>query len=60
MFLLDRTEELFNEMLDKYDPELILGALDEMSRMSKNEFIGLGKVCEIINGSEEDKNHQPD
>lgn len=60
---MDRSEELFNEMLDKYDPELILGALDEMSRMSKNELIALGKVCESINraeAAEEAKNHQPD
>ena len=47
-------------MLDKYDPELILGALDEMSRMSKNELIALGKVCEIIDRAEKAKNHQPD
>lgn len=60
MNVLDKTEELFNEMLDKYDPELILGALDEMSRMNKNEFIAIGKVCEFKNGAEEDKNHQPD
>lgn len=60
MIRVDRSEELFNEMLDKYDPELILGALDEMSRMSKNELIALGKVCESINRAEEAKNHQPD
>lgn len=59
MVLLVRTEELFKEMLDKYDPELILNALDEMSRMGKKELIALGKSCEIINRAEEDKNHQP-
>lgn len=57
---LDRTEELFNEMLDKYNPELILGALDEMSRMSKEQLIELRNRCEVMNKEEEAKNHQPD
>ena len=39
-------------MVDKYDPELIRGALDEMSRMIKNELIALGKVCESINAED--------
>ncbi|WP_419962130.1 hypothetical protein [Psychrobacillus sp. BM2] len=58
--MMDRTEELFNEMLDKYDPELILGALDEMSRMGKEQLIELRNVCEKMNIAEEAKNHQPD
>ncbi|MEK3977907.1 hypothetical protein MKY37_02330 [Psychrobacillus sp. FSL K6-2836] len=43
---MDKTEELFNEMLDRYDPELILGALDEMSRMGKEQLIELRNLCE--------------
>ncbi len=58
--MMDRTEELFNEMLDKYDPELILGALDEMSRMGIGQLIELRNLCEIMNKAEEAKNHQPD
>lgn len=60
---LDRTEELFNKLLDEHPPELILGALDEMSRMNRNELLALSKLCEIINraeAAEEAKNHQPD
>ena len=49
---LDRTEELFNKLLDEHPPELILGALDEMARMPKEELIALGKLCEIINRAE--------
>lgn len=56
---LDKIEELFNEMLDKYDPELILGALDEMSRMGKEQLIELRNLGEIINKAEA-KNHRPD
>ena len=56
---LDRTEELFNKLLDEHPPELILGALDEMSRMNREELLALGEVCEIINRGEEFKNHQP-
>lgn len=58
--MMDRTEELFNEMLAKYDPELILGALDEMSRMGKEQLIELRNLCEITNKAKEAKNHQPD
>lgn len=62
---LDRTEELFNKLLDEHPPELILGALDEMSRMNRNELLALSKLCEIINRAEaaeadKAKNHQPD
>lgn len=59
---LDRTEELFNKLLDEHPPELILGALDEISRMNRNELLALGKLCEIINRAEDAKakNHQPD
>ncbi|MER2171840.1 MAG: hypothetical protein ABS938_14555 [Psychrobacillus psychrodurans] len=57
---MDRTEELFNKLLDEHPPELVLGALDEMSRMNKEELIALGKLCEVINRAEEAKNHQPD
>lgn len=60
MKVLDRTEELFNEMLDKYDPELILGALDEMSRMNKDQLIDFRNRCEAMNNEEEAKNHQLD
>lgn len=60
MKVLDRTEELFNKLLDEHPPELVLGALDEMSRMNKEELIALGKLCEVINRAEEAKNHQPD
>lgn len=60
MNVLDRTEELFTEMLDKYGPELILGALDKMSRMSKVQIEALANVCEVYNRVEEAKNHQPD
>ncbi|SFN14368.1 hypothetical protein [Psychrobacillus psychrodurans] len=56
---LDRTEELFNKLLDEHPPELILGALDEMSRMSRNELLALSELCEVINRVEA-KNHQPD
>lgn len=57
---MDRTEELFNKLLDEHPPELVLGALDEMSRMNREELIALGKLCEVINRAEEAKNHQPD
>ncbi|MCZ8541946.1 hypothetical protein M9R85_16875 [Psychrobacillus psychrodurans] len=56
---MDRTEELFNKLLDEHPPELILGALDEMSRMSRNELLALSELCEVINRVEA-KNHQPD
>lgn len=59
MKVLDRTEELFNKLLDEHPPELVLGALDEMSRMNRDELIALGKLCEVINRAEEAKNHQP-
>lgn len=59
MRVLDRTEELFNKLLDEHPPELVLGALDEMSRMNRDELIALGKLCEVINRAEEAKNHQP-
>ncbi|MEK4085584.1 hypothetical protein MKZ20_17400 [Psychrobacillus sp. FSL K6-2684] len=55
---MDRTEELFNKLLDEHPPELVLGALDEMSRMNREELIALGKLCEVINRVEA-KNHQP-
>lgn len=63
MNVLDRTEELFNKLLDEHPPELILGALDEMARMSKEELVALGKLCEMINRAEAEeaekaKNHQ--
>lgn len=60
MKVLDRTEELFNKLLDEHPPELVLGALDEMSRMNREELIALGKLREVINRAEEAKNHQPD
>lgn len=59
MKVLDRTEELFNKLLDEHPPELVLGALDEMSRMNREELLALGKLCEVINRAEEAKNHQP-
>jgi hypothetical protein len=63
--VLDRTEELFNKLLDEHPPELVLGALDEMSRMNREELIALGKLCEVINRAEaaeveKAKEHQPD
>lgn len=65
MKVLDRTEELFNKLLDEHPPELVLGALDEMSRMNRGELIALGKLCEVINRAEaadveKAKKHQPD
>ena len=60
---MDRTEELFNKLLDEHPPEVILGALDEMSRMNRDELVALGNLCEIIDraeAAEEAKNHQPD
>ena len=65
MNVLDRTEELFNKLLDEHPPELILGALDEMARMPKEELLALGKLCEIINRAEaaeaeKAENHQLD
>ncbi|SEM12082.1 hypothetical protein SAMN04487786_1065 [Paenisporosarcina quisquiliarum] len=65
MKVLDRTEELFNKLLDEHPPELVLGALDEMSRMNREELIALGKLCEVINRAEAEevekaKEHQPD
>ncbi len=65
MKVLDRTEELFNKLLDEHPPELVLGALDEMSRMNREELIALGKLCEVINRAEaaeveKAKEHQPD
>jgi len=62
--VLDRAEELLNKLMDEHPPELILGALDEMARMPKEELIALGKLCEIINRAaaaevEKAKNHQP-
>ncbi|QUG41232.1 hypothetical protein KD050_18435 [Psychrobacillus sp. INOP01] len=56
---MDRTEELFNKLLDEHPPELILGALDEMSRMKREELLALGKLCKIIDRAEA-KSHQPD
>lgn len=60
MKVLDRTEELFNKLMDEHPPELILGALDEMSRMNRNELLSLGS--KNINRVEaaEAQNHQPD
>lgn len=60
MKVLDRTEELFNQLMDEHPPELILGALDEMSRMNRNELLSLGS--KNINRVEaaEAQNHQPD
>lgn len=60
MKVLDRTEELFNKLMDEHPPELILGALDEMSRMNRNELLSLGN--KNINRVEatEAQNHQPD
>lgn len=55
---LDRTEEVFYKLLDEHPPELILGALNEMSRMNKKELLVLGNLCEVKN-IVEDKNHQP-
>ena len=65
MKVLDRTEELFNKLLDEHPPELVLGALDEMSRMNREELIALDKLCEVINRAEaaeieKAKEHQPD
>lgn len=57
---LDRSEELFNKLLDEHPPELILGALDEMSRMNREELLVLGELCEVMNKDEEVENHQPD
>lgn len=60
MKVLDRTEELFNKLMDEHPPELILGALDEMSRMNRNELLSIGS--KNINRVEaaEAENHQPD
>lgn len=60
MKVLDRTEELFNKLMDEHPPELILGALDEMSRMNRNELLSLGS--KNINRVEvaEAQNHQSD
>ena len=60
MKVLDRTEELFNKLMDEHPPELILSALDEMSRMNRNELLSLGS--KNINRVEatEAQNHQPD
>lgn len=60
MKVLDRTEELFNKLMDEHPPELILGALDEMSRMNRNELLSIGS--KNINRVEaaETENHQPD
>ena len=55
---LDRTEEVFYKLLEEHSPELILGALDEMSRMNKKELLVLSNLCEVKN-IVEDKNHQP-
>ncbi|MEK4083748.1 hypothetical protein [Psychrobacillus sp. FSL K6-1415] len=62
---MDRTEELFNKLLDEHPPELVLGALDEMSRMNREELVALDKLCEVINRAEaaeieKAKEHQPD
>lgn len=37
-----------------------VGALDEMSLMSIGQLIELRNVCEIMNETEEARNHQPD
>ncbi len=60
MKVLDRNEELFNKLMDEHPPELILGALDEMSRMNRNELLSIGS--KNINRVEaaEAENHQPD
>ena len=64
MDLLDRTEELFNKLLDEHPPELILGALDEMLQMNRNELLAFGTINRVDAGevekAEKDKNHQPD
>ena len=65
MKVVDRTEKLFNKLLDEHPPELVLGALDEMSRMNREELIALDKLCEVINRAEaaeieKAKEHQPD
>lgn len=39
MNVLDRTEELLNKLLDEHSLEVILGALEEMSRMNREELI---------------------
>ncbi|QGM30541.1 hypothetical protein GI482_09215 [Bacillus sp. N3536] len=36
---MDRTEELLNKLLDEHSLEVILGALEEMSRMNREELI---------------------
>ena len=57
MNVLNRTEELFNKLLDEHPPELILGALDEMARMLKEELIAPGMK---LQKSKKLKIHQPD
>ncbi|MEK3977847.1 hypothetical protein MKY37_02010 [Psychrobacillus sp. FSL K6-2836] len=51
-----RTEELLNKLLDEHPPELILGALEEMAQINKEDSII--KLSEITNKTEA-KNHQP-
>lgn len=48
MKVIDKTEELY-KLLSEHPPELILGALDEMSRMNREEF-------KVINKQEENQN----
>ena len=56
MDTLDRSEELFNKLLDEHPPELILSALEEMVQINREGSII--KLSDIINKSDA-KNHQP-
>ena len=53
----NRTEEVFIKLLDEHPSELILGALDEMARVNKEELLAVRQVCEII--KKQGEIHQP-
>lgn len=53
----NRTEEVFIKLLDEHPSELILGALDEMARVNKEELLAVRQECEII--KKQGEIHQP-
>jgi len=53
----NRIEEVFIKLLDEHPSELILGALEEMARVNKEELLEVRQMCEIT--KKQGEIHQP-
>ena len=48
-----KADELLEKLLEEHPRELIMGALDEMSKMRPEELEALGKLCQLIDEYEQ-------